>query len=409
MIAENAVRSFVSIVEFAAGQTGNWSGERHHRLIASPHFADLVEFVPEMHPLGQVLRGETLTISAGEGSSSSANPAGFVRALVDDVLRLAVAETEYSSTSLPALGRDVLRSFAKNLEDGSSVTERFMGIRGLSIDGDAALDIGLGKLRSLKPNEAIWFQAFPGYPDVRAGETVLEWETTITWSVGSAEPPPSERRRLPTWMLLSLVLFMADSRTAEGKLRTPQQIWQVNSPFFHKAILGASQSPDLSWRSSGSPFDVVVDVEIATRARGIFGALGSEIDGPMELFVRRLALSLGVYVRSDEDRLVDAAVAWESLMGQKSSAQLSLQLSLGLAWLVEPSDATEREQVYRRLKKIYESRSKVVHGVAVPLAKVRSDFDDLSEILRSGCLRMFLDRQDLVHSTNRALDLMLGR
>lgn len=404
-ISEASIEYFTTIVRKAAGQPGNWSGEKHAILLSDPNYAGLVHAVPDSEPLGKVLRGDALSAWTPGGSFSSVNPPGFIRALADDVLRMVNPE-DSSLPDLDRLSKLVFSTFAKNLQDGTSVTERYMGLRGLTLVGDHH-DIGLGVLRKISPSEAAHMRRHAGYPEVQDGEVVLQWNEKVTWQVGG-EPLSSPRRHLANWMLLDLMLFVAGCRNSSGQLRVPQQIWTMSSPFFHKGPVGGGSNPDLAWRESGSVFDAIVDEEVASVANATYQALDSTFDGHLELFVHRLVSSLGVYVKSPENRLVDAAVAWESLLGQKDNNQLSLQLTLALAWLVEPTDPIKRLSAYRRLKKIYGVRSKVVHGASVPQSKVQSAFHDLAEYMRTACHSLIFERTELIGSQDRALDLLIG-
>jgi hypothetical protein len=74
--------------------------------------------------------------------------------------------------------------------------------------------------------------------------------------------------------------------------------------------------------------------------------------------IRRMLASVAER-RTVEDILVDAVIVWENLFGAKT--ETTLRVSSSLAWLLGTS-AQDRRDRQSRYKKIYEFRSRVVHG-----------------------------------------------
>lgn len=83
----------------------------------------------------------------------------------------------------------------------------------------------------------------------------------------------------------------------------------------------------------------------------------------------------------DEDALVDASIALESLFAM--SQELSFRLAVGIAHLLG-KNADERESIFRRVKRIYKLRSAIVHGNA-------SQVPDLIYEEKSDAIRIGLD------------------
>jgi hypothetical protein len=81
----------------------------------------------------------------------------------------------------------------------------------------------------------------------------------------------------------------------------------------------------------------------------------------VDVEARRIVSAIsGRFDRSDS--LIDAVTAWENIVG--SSSETSRLVTTSLARLLEP-DVSMRDELYRRLRKIYDQRSRVVHGELV--------------------------------------------
>jgi hypothetical protein len=111
--------------------------------------------------------------------------------------------------------------------------------------------------------------------------------------------------------------------------------------------------------------------------------------------------------RDDSDALIDAVIAWESLFGAVTES--TLRVSASLARLLHPAGAA-REQARSRYTKIYERRSKIVHGSKSKTTPEqinqdsRAAIDAVIEAIRT----LLADRPDLlpldsVHRSTRIL------
>jgi len=81
--------------------------------------------------------------------------------------------------------------------------------------------------------------------------------------------------------------------------------------------------------------------------------------------------------RDHSDALVDAVIAWESLFG--AITESTLRVSASLARLLHAAGA-EREQARSRYTKIYERRSKIVHGARAKATAEQIDQDSRTAI-----------------------------
>jgi hypothetical protein len=93
--------------------------------------------------------------------------------------------------------------------------------------------------------------------------------------------------------------------------------------------------------------------------------------------------------KSDDDRLVDAWIALESLLSRKSETEVSYRVALRLATLIGGS-ASERKATRALAKVSYDLRSEIVHGTPPAKRKPKKPVD---EIVR--------ETEDLVRKTLR--------
>ena len=85
----------------------------------------------------------------------------------------------------------------------------------------------------------------------------------------------------------------------------------------------------------------------------------------LSLAVRRLVSA--VTARFDpSDGLIDAVIALEALFAGTDKSELRFRIAAAVAWLLEPSDQSAREAIFKEARDIYDKRSQVVHGQAVP-------------------------------------------
>ncbi|MFG3557249.1 hypothetical protein ACGGAQ_22970 [Micromonospora sp. NPDC047557] len=79
----------------------------------------------------------------------------------------------------------------------------------------------------------------------------------------------------------------------------------------------------------------------------------------LETGMRRL-LSAATFRLDPMDGFIDAVMCWENLFGE--AQETSFKVCGALAKLLEPNDRLRREALYGELKKLYDTRSKIVHG-----------------------------------------------
>jgi len=129
---------------------------------------------------------------------------------------------------------------------------------------------------------------------------------------------------------------------------------------------------------------------------------------PIQTAAKRF-LGASINRNNVEDSLVDAVVGLESLFGAR--AEIAFHVSSGVSRLLG-KDADEREELFKSTKRIYDARSKIVHGsqkdlkkIDVPAVRDRA----LSDLKK--CLGTLLEtRQDLLDldTVTRVRALVLG-
>ena len=109
----------------------------------------------------------------------------------------------------------------------------------------------------------------------------------------------------------------------------------------------------------------------------------------IEVAIHRLLLA-ETERKDPVDVLIDAVIAWENLVGSPSG-EPTLRVSAALAWLLG-NDSKERIELQKRFSKIYNLRSRIVHGSGVltvseatklPQEAVKIALDALREIFEN--------------------------
>ena len=75
--------------------------------------------------------------------------------------------------------------------------------------------------------------------------------------------------------------------------------------------------------------------------------------------------------------LIDALIAWENLVG--TTSEVTFRVTVALAKPLEP-DPTKRRDLRKELAKIYDIRSRVVHGATVEASVIDKACSDAIDI-----------------------------
>lgn len=173
----------------------------------------------------------------------------------------------------------------------------------------------------------------------------------------------------------------------------PQLRWMLNAdPLFGATSLHFSQG----WVGSKCP---TIDMSQSSLDR--VAKLHAIEDGATRIAIRRLAAALK-QPRRWSDALLDAVIAWEALSGNCRGG-VKLQVSSVLAHLV--SEQTDRSQMRAKIRRLYESRNKVVHGGDV---SIRRDEPAAAALIGLTALRSLMDDfADLIGEEQRFEKLCL--
>lgn len=401
--------------ERAAAAAANlpWPGEAHASIRTSSSYSAFVEAAATTSPvLNRLMTGATLHVAHELGDYEVTTPDGawLVARLLDDASRLAASNGETGREILHRSLARALDGFLEALESGRGRTISYVGLRGLSLAEVDEADVGVGVLRRLTPEEVRSLESEVDPWPQRESELCLVLESESTWTVRTASSGTS-RIGGPVAMsgleLFPVLMLLAGMRDRRGRLRAPHVVWTRKSPyFFMGGDSGSGANPNLQWRTSAF-YDGVVTPSVAEAARQLLPSLSQAPAAALRVTAHRLVSAGLVYDKSPEDRLVDAAVAWEALFGSRDHDQLSLQLALSMAWLLSYNDHAARERLFRRAKKIYGLRSKLVHGGGAKTQEVEEAADELTEWLRRAVIALVTTHAPLLSATDRVPRLLL--
>jgi hypothetical protein len=248
-----------------------------------------------------------------------------------------------------------------------------------------------------------------------AGEMVLETQVPYTILIGRASdfvsdvPAPwpairgidASRRGLEG---LQLALLLATERPV-GSWVTARLAWQWTADLF-------GHGSSISWADTRQqpgfmPYRLGED---ECQAIESWAALVAQHwTGKIDIGVRRLLSAANA--RTDmADRLVDAVIVWENLFGT-SQGETRLRISSAMAWLLQAHDLEAREALQPQLRKIYDERSRIVHG-GKPDESTLADLANAALTYARDILRiLFRDRADvlaLADGAARSNRLLLG-
>lgn len=126
----------------------------------------------------------------------------------------------------------------------------------------------------------------------------------------------------------------------------------------------------------------------------------------LSLAVRRTLASIAA--RHDAaDGLVDAVIALENMFGTGQS-EVGFRLSVALAWLLE-DDAESRIERQRVVMKLYNLRSKIVHGTEVDAAKIYPERVAASDLAVKALRKLFADSPDLIRAGDQRGKVLILR
>ena len=300
------------------------------------------------------------------------------------------------------------------------------GLTGVLLEQTTPIEMSWGTIRRVRETDAslIPSQISGELGTTRAdGEAVqikysgdLVLETDVSYKLVVTEWDPTNTQQVPVWptdlrayeltqaqiesVQLGLMLGVEQEQRA-----TVLQAWSTTlDPLSYS---GTSWRHDLAYTAGLVPCRLTKSetsawqswIEIVSKHR----------TAPISVAITR-TLRAAMERRDPADALLDAVIAWENLVGT-DEGETTLRITTALAWLLG-KDATTREELVTKLRKLYKLRSDIVHGSSkVTLELVGQHYQDALNITLEALRVLFRDRPDLLAESTgsaRSKRLMLN-
>lgn len=332
------------------------------------------------------------------------------RSAARDVASPSVEDVHREATRQLQLIRDGLSS------DGGQ-TRAFVGLAGLRLPDGADFDMGWGRLRSTRAQE---YQ--------RAGALIPGRLTTTTPEGDTVEIAYSGDIVLE--VNVPYLVTIATSRDLDAPTPLPRDALDRLTGAVESVRLAALLALDISdnaglvntWHETEDPLSwesrawrdpsrlSLVPRQLTSREAREWTRWSSVVDAErvpsIDVAVRRTLLATE---RGDPvDGLVDAVMAWENLFGSRT--EVTHRVSASMAWLIG-CDQSERENIYRSASRIYNLRSRIVHGSHVAPEVAQREKSDALALSRRALRALFLRRyllRDFRTSDDRSARLLLS-
>jgi hypothetical protein len=297
---------------------------------------------------------------------------------------------------------EVLRALTefRSLTDGESVQVPFyVGLSGVKLAANVEVPTPWGTIRNLREAEDHLFALGP--VDVK---TVLQGTVEVQVVPGDNDEAMAGRISASAQDAVDLMTRKASLALAFAVERDPPVgVAQSWSMIFAHVMSGGMTMP--GFRSG-----LVAEHELTTIEADRFQNVASVIEArycdQIDLAVRRCLSAIGK--RSDPvDCLIDAMISLESITQQDISG-VTFQLAASMAVLLGRT-VEERESTFRQIKKLYDLRSKVVHGRgSLSHGTVVSSALDTAKLALRGLHSLFFDHPELLRSDQRGRGIVLG-
>jgi hypothetical protein len=393
---------------------------RHH---ADDDFKKLVRTDPALARLAQdgaLVSGASAQVLSSTGSGRSVQVELLAWLLIQSAYVRFRLRSRTTSDEFVSEVRDVLSEVRQLLEGHAVGVSALQAFAFVSLPANRCIKAPWGTLRAPSAGEVALGSRFIrgslSYGDEReslsiqyAGDLVLDSRLDLTTEVstGPLQFPPSprsvpsfgemDRRRL----LVSLAVTLAVERERPA----------VAVPTWAVVLDPFDGGPTVSWRETptlGVAAPAALTDDDATAVETWLEILEDNYSNQTAMAARRIQSSI-VERRDPGDGLVDAVVAWESLFGSREG-ETTLRVSASIARLLG-NDSPQRLALQEETKRIYNVRSRVVHGDATVAATAAYTAwmraSDLGiQVLR----RLYGSRRDLLalEPQERSLQLLLG-
>lgn len=394
--------------------------EREPFLLALDSDADLSRLFPRPGP-EEDQRHPMIFRSTGAGGTTQ-------RELLADVFlgaawaRARVANREAISDVAAELAAvvDLVRRAARGADCEVPVLVAFTGVQLAGVD---RIELPFGVLRSLAAHErrlgppSIDGNLSRTMPDgdqlviSYAGDLVLE--TTIRYEVRVQTETDGEVPRFPSGLL-------ARSDELQGNIETAQLAALLTSqtdlplalvPTWRLILDPLSFGPMLGW-SDPRALPGLVPGRMSETTADEFLGLARAVDEhrrPQFGVAIRRTIS-GLMSRGDpSDALVDLVIGWENLFGS-TEGELRFRISAAIAWILG-MDTRSRAEIQAQAARVYERRSKIVHGSAPPAEQVQETLALCRDLTIRLLRDLFIRRPDvlrLAEGAARSRAVILG-
>jgi Apea-like HEPN len=126
-------------------------------------------------------------------------------------------------------------------------------------------------------------------------------------------------------------------------------------------------------------------------------------DHPESLWLGARRLVAAVAERTDPlDAFIDAVVCWENMFGT-GDGEVGFRVCGSIATLLEPIDTAKRRETFDKLRKLYASRSRLVHGSSEPAPTEAVALRDESIRVAIEAMRRLYDRAELRDATDSSV------
>jgi hypothetical protein len=297
---------------------------------------------------------------------------------------------------------DVTRRLIEGQEVGVAAR---VALVGLEISDETRFELPFGTLRRPTDGERA---IIAGGPTERTQEVVIE----TTFPLRATVQDPRDSEAIAVWHRSQVVAYEELMRNVDlarlsvllaldrQPLAGSTQTWTlIENP--------AGQHPTLRWMRDTGPIHVHQLAAADSSDVLEWAARVAEFHHPSIAVATHRTLSAAALRDDPADGLIDAVIALENLFG--GPGELRFRISTACAYLLEPNDAERRRERQRRVKRIYDARSNVVHGEAPGPSSETEAWRTQAVDTAVTCLRALFSRRPdvLADGQGRAMRLIL--
>ncbi|BDO43061.1 hypothetical protein CELD12_25510 [Cellulomonas sp. NTE-D12] len=326
---------------------------------------------------------------------------GLVKSLVASALRIMYFDSAEQTHSV--LIEQVLRNYEslKRVARGEPISVRIIhGIGGVILPPEARIVTPWGTVTPApQPVNPVLY----GMNAFRPPTTALllrDYTTTVAVSRDEFPRPAPDAELFATAQRITELLPLSFALAIEGDRHCAPMLTFTTAVQPFTASFGATSSGRLGppWQQTTVEKSDVPAVEDWARR------INSRHVENLQVTARRIVSAIAE--RTDRsDALVDAVMAWESLVGTKNETVFRVTAALSKLLATSPS---ERRSLRRELANTYDIRSRVVHGDVVDDGKVSLEADNAIEVALSATRALYRRAPEwLTYTSNERADRLI--